>query len=296
MTTLTRPLPARTAVPRALARALQWRLLLLWILSSLLCALVASLPVWNWLAGQFNHAINAGDIAAGKAPLALLDALMAPDAPIGLLSESMLVASVLMLLASPLLVGAGLVAARAPQAPGFGELLRGGIGEYGPLLRLLLWSAIPLGVALLLTGMMVGFNEKAHEHAILAADIAYGRNIALAVGALLFVLAHAGLEAGRGWLAADARLRSALKAWWRGMRLLRRRPFASLGAYLLPTLCSLLLALLLVALRQRFDASALGGFLLAALLGCAIAASLAWGKLARLFAFKALAEDAHARR
>ena len=39
-----------------------------------------------------------------------------------------------------------------------------------------------------------------------------------------------------------------------------------------------------------------GGGMLAALLGCAIASALAWGKLARLFALKALAEDAHNRR
>ena len=113
---------------------------------------------------------------------------------------------------------------------------------------------------------------------------------------LLLLLAHAGIEAGRGWLATDARLRSALKAWWRGMKLLFRRPLAVLSAYLLPTLCSLLLALAMVALRQRVDAGGLGGFLLALLLACAIAGSLAWGKVARLFALRALAADAHARR
>ena len=59
---------------------------------------------------------------------------------------------------------------------------------------------------------------------------------------------------------------------------------------------ALLLALLVVALRQRIDASGLGGFLLAMLLGCAIAGTLAWGRIARLFALRALAEDAHARR
>lgn len=296
MSTLNLPLRARHAVPRALARSLQWRLLLLWIATSLLCALIAAVPVWGWLAGVLNHAIEAPAIGAGQAPMFLFDALMAPNAPMGVLSESVFVAPLLMLLASPLLVGAGLVAARASKPLGFGELLRGGISEYGPLLRLLLWSVIPLGIALLLTGMLVGANQKAHEHAILAAEVSQGRNIALAIGALLFVLAHAGLEAGRGWLAADARLRSALKAWWRGMRLLRRRPLATLSAYLLPTLCSLVLALALLWLRQHADGASLGGFLLAALLGCAIAAALAWGKLARLFAFKALAEDAHGRR
>lgn len=296
MNAMSHSLRARNAIPRALTRALQWRLLLLWVGASLLCALVASLPVWNWLADALNYTIDAPAIANGTAPLPLLETLMAPTSPMAVLRESTAVAGLLMLLLSPLLVGAGLVAARAPRAPAFGELLRGAVGEYGPLLRLLLWSVLPLGLALLLTGMMIGANEKAHDHAILASEIERGRYIALAIGGMLLMLAHAGLEAGRGWLAADARLRSALKAWWRGMRLLRRRPLAVLAAYLLPTLCSLLLALLLLAVRQTLDASALGGFLLAALLGCAIASALAWGKLARLFALKALAEDAHNRR
>ena len=66
---------------------------------------------------------------------------------------------------------------------------------------------------------------------------------------LLFVLAHASLEAGRGWLAADGRLRSALKAWWRGLKLLARRPFAVLSVYLGTTLLGLALAALLLLLR-----------------------------------------------
>ena len=48
MNTTNRPLRARTSVPRALARALQWRLLLVWMAATLLCALLAMLPVWTW--------------------------------------------------------------------------------------------------------------------------------------------------------------------------------------------------------------------------------------------------------
>ena len=291
-----RPLRARNAVPRALGNALQWRLLLLWIFASLLCALLGALPAWGWLAGLLDHSLQAPAIATGQAPALLAGALMADDAPLAVLGESIWAGGILMLLLSPLLAGATVAAARSRAAPGFGDLLRGGIGEYGPMLRLLLWSAVPLGVAAAILAGAVGANEKMHEHAILAADVDRGRTIALAIGALLLVLAHAGVEAGRGWLAADARLRSAFKAWWRGVKLLCRRPLAVLSAYLVPTVCSLLLALAIVALRQRIGAAGVGGFLLAMLLGCAIAGSLAWGKVARLFAFRALAEDAHTRR
>ncbi|TCT26165.1 hypothetical protein [Thermomonas haemolytica] len=296
MTTSIRPLRARAAAPRALAAALQWRLLLLWVAAGLACTLVAALPVWSWLGSLLDYSPQAPAIAAGHDPMPLLGALTAPDAPMPLLTSLLRVSALLMLLLSPLLAGATLTAARSRSTLGFGELLRGGLAEYGPLLRLLLWSVVPLGLALGIGAAALGFNEQIHEHAILESAVNDGRNIALAIGGVLFLLAHASLEAGRGWLAADARLRSALKAWWRGLALLLRRPLAVLAAYLLPTVCSLLLALLLLAVRGHVAPAGAGGFVLAFLLGLCIAGALAWGKVARLFAMRALAEDAHARR
>lgn len=296
MNTSTRPLRARFAAPRALLSALQWRLLLLWIVTSLLCALVGTLPLWSWLGSQFDYSLQAPAIAAGKAPVMILDALTAPNNPLPVIGNNIRNVAILTLLLSPLLAGATITASRSKTAIGFGDLLRGGISEYGPMLRLLIWSVLPLGVAAGVMVMLMGFNEKIHEHAILASDISSGRNLAFVVGGLLLLLMHAGIEAGRGWLAADARLRSALKAWGRGMLLLLGRPLAVLWAYLLPTLCSLLLALAFIALRGHINPSGMGGFLLGLLLACAISGALAWGKVARLYAMRALAEDAHGRR
>ena len=280
----------------ALGRALQWRLWLLFVAASLLCALIAGLPVFNWLAGVLDHSVHAGAIAAGEAPALLADALMARNAPLPLLGESNAIASVLMLLLSPLLSGATVAAARSRAPLGFGDLLRGAISEYGPMLRMLAWSVIPLGFALLLTSVIVGANEKAHEDAILASELATGRTIGLWIGGLLFVLAHASLEAGRGWLAADGRLRSALKAWWRGLKLLGKRPFAVLGVYLATTLTGLLLVALLLLLRPYLGHGGIPALVLGLLLSSAVAAALAWSRIARLFGMQALAEDMHARR
>ena len=280
----------------ALVRALQWRLWLLFAAASLLCALIAALPAWNWLAGALNHSVQADAIAAGEAPGLLLDALMSRDAPHGVIGESVSIAALLMLLLSPLLAGATVAAARSRTRLGFGDLLRGAITEYGPMLRMLLWSIVPIGFALLVMTMIVGGNEKAHEHAIRASELDTGRNIAFAIGALLFVLAHASLEAGRGWLAADGRLRSALKAWWRGLKLLCKRPFAVLSVYVGGTLPSLLLAAALLLLRPHLGHGGVGALLLGLLLSSAIAAALGWGRIARLFGMQALADDMHARR
>ena len=134
MNTTNRPLRARTSVPRALAGALQWRLLLLWIGATLLCALVGALPVWNWLASLLDHAVQAPAIAEGRAPALLMEALTARTTPMGVLSGSLLASTLLMLLLSPLLAGATVTAARSRAPLGFGDLLRGGIGDYGPML------------------------------------------------------------------------------------------------------------------------------------------------------------------
>ena len=289
-------LPVRSAIGDGLRGALQWRLWLLWIGASLGCALIAALPTWNWLAEALNHSVQARAIANGEAPTLLLDLLLSRNAPHGVLGESTMIGAILMLLLSPLLGGATLTAIRSRSRPGFGDLLRGALSEYGPLLRMLLWSAIPLGLALLVMSVIIGANESAHEDAIVGAGLDTGRTVAFVVGGVLFVLAHASLEAGRGWLAADGRLRSALKAWWRGLKLLCRRPVAVLLAWLATTLLGLALALLFAWLRQFAGGAGLGGFLLAMLLGCGIAAGLACGRIARLYAMAALAADQHARR
>lgn len=296
MNTTTSPLRARSALSHALRGALQWRLWLLWILATGVCALVGAMPVWNWLGSVMDYSLHAGAVASGKAAPLLIEALSARDAPLGLLMGGIQFATVLMLLVSPFLAGATVAASRSRAALGFGDLLRGGIGEYGPMLRMLIWSIIPLGIAIMAIVVIMGANESAHENAVLASDLETGRTVALIVGGILWVLAHATLEAGRGWLAADGRLRSALKAWWRGVRLLRRRPIAVLCVYLATTIAGLVLALVFVAIRQHLDPSTGVGFMLAMLAGFGITAALAWSRIARLFGMQSLALDMHARR
>lgn len=296
MNTTTTPLRTRTATFQALRGAIQWRLWLLWILTTGLCALIGAMPAWNWLGSVMDYSLQAGAVATGKGAPLLLEALMSRDAPLGLLMGGIQFATLLMLLVSPFLAGATVAASRSRETLGFGDLLRGGISEYGPMLRMLIWSVIPLGIAVMAVVAIMGVNGSTHENAVLASDLNTGRMIALIVGGILWVLAHASLEAGRGWLAADGRLRSALKAWWRGMKLLRRRPIAVLCIYLVTTISGLVVALIFVAIRQHLDSSTGVGFMLAMLAGFGITAGLAWSRIARLFGMQSLAMDMHARR
>ena len=296
MTTANSPMRVRTALSHALRGAMQWRLWLLWIAITGLCALIGALPVWTWLGSVLDHSLLGETVGSGKAPALFIEALLARDAPLGLLSGGIRFATILMLLLAPLLAGAAIAAARSRETLGFGDLLRGGISEYGPMLRMLIWSVIPLGVAVMAAVIIMGVNETTHAEAILASQLDTGRGAGLIIGGILWVVAHASLEAGRGWLAADARLRSALKAWWRGLNLLLRRPFAVLSVYLVTTIVGLLLAFLMVALRQQADAFTGMGFVLAMLAGFGITAALAWSRIARLFGMQSLAQDMHARR
>ena len=213
MSTNTRPLPTAAALGRGLRGALQWRLLLLWALATLVCALIGALPAWGWLGTLFGHSVHATAVAGGEAPALVLEALTQRDAPMSLLGASSMGAGLLMLVLSPLLVGATVSAIRARTRLGFGDLLRGGIGEYGPMLRMLLWSAVPLGIALAAGSGILAANAAAHKQAVVAAELDAGRYAAMAVGGVLFVLAHASLEAGHklawhtgGWPGQVSRL------------------------------------------------------------------------------------------
>ena len=50
--------------------------------------------------------------------------------------------------------------------------------------------------------------------------------------ALLFALVCATLDAGRAVLAAEPLRKSAVLAWWRGVRLMGARPLSSFGSWL----------------------------------------------------------------
>jgi hypothetical protein len=275
----------------ALKSALQWRLLLLWILATLLPTLLVATPLWATLQSQFGHSLYAADIAAGHNVPLLIQGLMKIGEHMGWLGVSLGTSTVLMLLLSPWLTGMVVASLRAGRRLGFGELVHGGLSEYWRMLRMLLWSLIPLGIAAAIGGGVIGAMGKSTEQAILASEVDNASRIGLVVFAVVFVLAHATVEAGRGWLGADAGLRSVIKAWWRGCKLLLKRPLATLLVYLVASIVGYGLALLFAWLRVRVDGVGMGAFVLSFLLGQAIVAMLAWARIARLHGMADLAAD-----
>lgn len=279
----------------ALKSALQWRLLLLWIIATLLPVLLVATPLWATLQAQFGHSLYAADIAAGRNVPLLIQGLMKIGEHMGWLVAGLGASTVLMLLLSPWLTGMVVASLRAGRRLGFGELVHGGLAEYWRMLRMLLWSVIPLGIAAAIGGGVIAALGKTTEQAILASEVDNASRIGLVVAAVVFVLAHATVEAGRGWLGADRNRHSVVVAWWHGVKLLLKRPLATLLVYLVASLVGYGLALLFAWLRVRVDGVGMGAFVLSFLLGQAVVAMLAWGRIARVYGMADLAGDRMAR-
>lgn len=273
-----------TLTTRASRAALQWRLLLLWAGLLLIPTIVAVIPVWRTLGASLDQAVHAAALAQRLDLMTVADLAANASRNGAAISQAAIAGVVLTLLLSPLLSGLVATAARAPAPLGFAALLTGAFSEYGRMLRMLLWSIVPLGVALAIGAGALKLADRHAATAILEADADLARHLALLLTGVLFLLACATLDAGRAALAVDRRRTSAVKAWWRGLGMLRRRPLACLAIYFAITVLGLALyALLGVA---RLNLAGPGPLALAAgLLATQLAAlALAWMRSARLFA------------
>ena len=275
--------------PAGVRAALQWRLLLWWALLLLLPSFAATLPVWKLLSASLDHSVYAARLAERLDMIAFADIVGTAREHYGpALSAGGLVALVLTLLLSPLLSGMVVAASRAPQRLGMGALLAGGAQEYPRLARMLVWSVVPLGVAGLLGAAVHYLASQAAETALLEADAERTAHLALLATAVLLLITHATVDAGRAVLAADGRRTSAVAAWLEGCDLLLRRPLALLGTYLAVTAAGLAIAALLAFARTRVPALGTIGTIAAVVLAQLVVLVLGWMRAARLFALLAL--------
>lgn len=264
--------------------ALQWRLLLLWALGLCIPTAIVAIPFWRALSGQLDQSVHVGEWATRLDIGVAFDAIGGMKQAGYMLSGGVMLGLVLTLLLSPWLTGMSVVAARSPRPLGFSTLLQGGLGEYGRMFRLMLWSILPMGLALAAFGGAMSWAGDQGHLAITESDAQHSRMIAMLIGGFIFVLMHATVESARAQFAADTQLRSAIRAWWRGLRVLLRRPFSTLGVYVAVTALGLLVASLFGLGRTHVvplgAMSVLGGFLLAQ----AGSAAFGWMRSARLFA------------
>jgi hypothetical protein len=283
--------PHFSFIVRGAARfAMQWRLLLLWLAALLIPAALASFPFWRILAKSLNNSIYAAELAQRLDASTFVDLQNAAVAG-GLAIVGGGVAGVfLTLLLSPLLSGAVIAAAKSSERLSFGQLIRGGITEYGRMLRLLLWAIVPFGIA---GGIGVGAMHLADNYAqkaILESNADLANHAALLLLILLLFIADATLDAGRAQFAVSSKRRSAILAWWRGLKLVCKKPWTSLGLYFLFSLVGFALVGMLALVRINMPQVNVGGFVAALLITQVMIAVTVWMRGARLFALVQLAK------
>jgi len=262
--------------------ALQWRLLLLWVLLLLLPTAVVGLPLWRELGSLLGHSVQASAWAQSFHAMMFGDVLGQLGRDSGWLGGAGFAGLVLTVLLLPWLHGMVISAGRAGRTLGFGHLLQSGLIEYGRMFRLMLWSLLPYAVAIGLAVVVMHAADNRAEDAVLQSEADAASHAALWAAGVLFVLAQAIVESSRAAFVADVGLRSATRAFGRGLMQVLRRPFSTLLAYLVITAIGLGVALALGMWRVRTPAVGAGGFLLALLISQLAVAVTGWMHAARV--------------
>jgi hypothetical protein len=288
----------RSAIAAVGAGALggvQWRILLLWILVTLLPTLVVALPLWGLLDSLLGYTVHAERYAAHFDGLMFGDVMagMADNPTVGMAAF----AGVLLTLAiSPFLTGMVVASGRAGRALSFGALLQGGATEYGRMLRLLILSLIPYAIFAIAAHGLSSFAADKADAAFLASVADRWGHAALGVTVLVFVIVQCIVESARAAYIADVTLRSAFRALGRGFMQFIRRPFATLLVYVAVTLVGGILAVLIASWRGHTTAVG-SGTLVAFLIVQLGVVVVAWMRTARLLALARLANvNPHRRR
>jgi hypothetical protein len=245
---------------------------------------VVSVPAGRLLSAQLDHSVHASAWAQKLDVSVVGDLILNVRESAPVLEGALLISLLFTIVFWPLLTGMVVASAREARAQGFVVLIQGGVREYGRMLRTLLWSAVPLGIAGAIGVWALHFVHKRAEAAILESQVAREHLLAVILLSALLIAAHATVEAGRAQFALDIHRRSAVKAWWRGLRLVCAHPVAAFGSYILITAIGLILVALLAIARINSPHATFSGTLVSLALTELIAAAAIWMRIARLLA------------
>ncbi|WP_233510972.1 hypothetical protein [Dyella psychrodurans] len=278
------------ALLSAMVAAVQWRLLLLWMLIMLIPATVVALPLWKMLGGMMDTSVHSAEWAQHFNDLMFSDVIMSLSEHPQWLTAATLLGLLFTLLLSPFLDGMIVGSGRAGRRLSFGALLQNGLIEYGRMFRVMLWSVLLYGIVAAVFGAASHMTEKHAETAVLESQVDAYHSIVHWVLLIVFVLVQSIVESTRSAFIADTSLRSATRALGRGFRQLFKRPLRTLLFYIVVTLVGLLMASVFAVARIHVTAFGMG-FLIALVLSQLIVVAIGWMRTARLFALAGVARS-----
>ncbi|WP_233841312.1 hypothetical protein [Dyella sp. 2HG41-7] len=271
--------------------AIQWRLLLLWLLIMLIPATIVALPFWRMLAGLLDTSVHATEWAQHFNDLMFSDVIDSfADHP-QWLGTTMAIGQATTLLLSPFLAGMIVGSGRAGRVLGFGPLLQNGFVEYGRMFRLKLWALLPYALVLVVAIGGSHMVDKSAEKAVLESQVDHAMSVVHWVLLIVFVLVQSIVESARAAFIADTSLRSATRALGRGFKQLFRQPVKTLLFYLIVTVVGLAVAFVFGFWRIRVTPVGAFDFLLALILSQLIVLAIGWMRTARLFALAEVARS-----
>ena len=286
---------SRTNAFRALIASLigsfrHWRLMLLAWLTGLVAATFMARPVFGLFNSALGHNPDAERIVASQDIASIAESVMTMGdgansqgiAAIGLgLGTTLLIASLL----TPWLTGMLVASLREGRALKFGELWLGGWREYGRQFRLLLVALIPWAVVGLIAVLANFWARHGNDTRILESIGEQRNTLVMWVIGIAWLLAWSSIESARAAFAADLGLRSAFRAWLRGLKLMLRRPLSVLLVIIATVVIGGGLAMLLQQPAMR-SVSASGGLIW--LLAQLAVLVIWWTRIARLSALTAI--------
>lgn len=278
------PMTLATIGTAARSGIANWRVGVVWIAATLIPTAIVSVPLGQFLSAALDHSALAGEWARQWNIAAVLELIANSTEFAPVLAGAGVVAALFTMLLWPFLTAMIVASARDARPTGFVALLSGGVRAYGRMLRMLLWSAVPFGIAGAIGGSVLYLTQKMDEKAVLQSTGDHQQTAAMILLILLLALAHISIEAGRAQLAIDANRRSAVKAWWRGIKLIKARPAAAFGSYLALTIAGLILMALIGLIRLQLPHASLSGVLLALGLSQLIVIAAVWMRSSRLLA------------
>lgn len=278
-------------IRRAMRRALQWRLLLLSPVVLLVAATATMFPLLRVLGGMLDRSPRWKELTGldSFAAAGLAKVLQGPAS--GAITTGVQTSLVLAVLVAPLLAGAALVVADADARPRLRGLLSGAAGYYPRLLRMQLAALIPLGLAGLLASLVMRWASHVGDAATSETATHASSRIAWTLTIALVFVAQLAVDAGRARLAAEPERRSAVKALGAGVKLIIKRPAQTLALGAAATAVALLIAAILLVVRNQIAQSGVASILVAFVLGQLAVVAIAWGHAAKLCGLVEIARD-----